>query len=666
MYGPARVSKDLLALCLLLCATLGGLMWSYAQPRGFDVGVSGEHDKLHLQTFHDPEALAGQTAPSYRWTEERSVIHAPGLGRGVWRTDLTLSSPQPVGKPKQVLIEAGEQSWPLQLRPEPRVYHLLTPSDGDLRLTIAAPVQQYGKDPRPLGIAFLGAGFQPVVAAAFPPILLLLHALVALALAFLTLRLIGLPIGPALLVSFVGLLLLIYGILTNRGSLGLYSIRILALALVGLMLVAATRWSVPRLFQLGHVEISPEALSALLLIVYGSYLLKAGGLLWPYFTAIDIEWHMEKTRRVLGGRIGELWRADSPFHQSVMPELWGQNKPVIPYSPFYHIFSALWAIFPWQLETSANVFSTILDALRPTMIFFIVRKFGFRERAGLFAALCYSVIPATFLLHAWGNTPTTNGMWWSLLSITLLVGTWGRLRSNRWAWLALTLVLTATMLFYAVTAVFTTLLALGIITGLVVSEQKREALPLFLSLATAVLLSIGIYYWQFVPLIIARTIPKFAGAIEQGGKELGLAPITWPQFLWKYVYLLDIYGMYLPLGFGIAGWWIGVRKLGARSPFAFLMTSWLIVAIVFWFVGFRVDMVDKQLFWLMPWMGIGAGIAVDRLLDQRRALRWALPLLILGTLYLGSDAVYLWIHRLHGYRGDLAYTSWFQVLRNLL
>jgi hypothetical protein len=396
--------------------------------------------------------------------------------------------------------------------------------------------------------------------------------------------------------------------------------------------------------------------------VYAGYLLKGGGVLWPYFLSVDIEWHMEKTQRVLTGRIWELWDANSPFHQSVMPvDEWGENKPVIPYSPFYHIFSAIWAIFPWKLKFSAELYSAALDALRPVMIFFITRKFGFRDRAGIIAALTYSLIPAAFLLHAWGNTPTTNGMWWSLLATTILVGAWDRLNNSRVAWIALTLTLTLTLLFYAVTAVFTALLMLGIALALLLTRQRRQAWAVCSSITAAVLLSIAIYYWQFVPAIIERTIPRLTGGFAERGQTLGGQEIIFSDYIIKYVYLLDIYGVYLPLILGSVGWWLGVRRFGLRSLFTILMTIWMLIAIAFWFVGLKLSMVDKQLFWLMPWMGIGAGIAVDRLLSQRGLARWAAPLLILAALYTGSDALYLWTHRLNGYPIGEGYVSWYQL-----
>lgn len=660
------VSRGLLALVALLVGTALGLLGAYTRAPEFVIGAADSRTALHFVGFHDPEATGQTNKLAYRWTMQHSTIRVPGIGRGLWSADITASSPQPAGQPKRAMIGAGDSTTVVQLQPAARTLHLLTPSSGDIDIVFDAPAARYGADPRQLGIVFFGAQLQPLVVAALPPVPLLLEITLAIMLAFLTLRLIGVPPWTAAAPALASLALIVWLAAAYRIEAGVYAIRILALAVVGLLVIASTRWAVPRLYRRGAIEITPNALRLLLLIVYGSFVVKAAGLLWPYFTAIDIEWHMEKSQRVLNGQIWQLWDANSSFHQSVMPTTWGTDKPVIPYSPFYHIFSAVWAIFPWKLETSANIFSTILDAVRPLMIFFIVRRFGFRERAALIGALTYSLIPATFLLHIWGNTPTTTGMWWSLLSITLLVGTWESLHRFRWAWAALTAALTATMLFYAVTAVFTTLLLLFACGMLLLARRSRDAWPIFISLAAAILLSTGIYYWQFVGPILQRTLPRLTGAVEPGGQALGVVPVTPGQFVWSYVYMLDIYGMYLPLALGLAGWWIGLRRLGMRSPFAAVMTAWLVVAMLFWIIAFRVDMVDKQLFWLMPWMGICTGIAADRLLDHRRARSWTGLILLLCALYVGSDALYLWIHRLHGYRNDLAFTSWFQLLRKMM
>lgn len=666
----------MLALLGLFVAALLGLMAGYAGADNVAVGIADNDRAIrvrqHLQAFHAPEADPNQAAAAYRWTKARSVINLPGLGRGLWETQLSLGSPVPAEEPKQVLLTGGSSAWRVQLQPQQRQYHLLTPSTGDLRLSIDAPVAQYGNDVRQLGVVFRGAELVPITASAFPPAPMLFHIAGAVILVFITLRLIGLATLPTLLAALGAVMLLSYGIAVGRAPMGLYSVRLLAVALLGLLLMLSLQWLLPRLLRWSGGDISQRALVGLLLITYAGYLVRACGLLWPYFLAVDIEWHMEKTRRVLNGRILELWDANSPFHQSVMPtEEWGENKPLIPYSPFYHIFSTIWAPLPWPLELSANIFSAVIDALRAPMVFFMVRRFHFSERAGLIAALTYTIIPASLLMHAWGNTPTTNGMWWSLLSLVMLVGIWETYQQqssrSRWALALLTLVLTATMLFYAVTAVFAGLLFLGIIVWLSLTGRRRQAWPLLASLTVAVVLSTAVFYWQFVPGIVERTLPKLFGAvgssINDTGKQPDVLPSTWGEVGTDYAFLLDIYGMYLPLGLGLAGWWLGVRKFGWGSLFSMVMTLWLLIAILFWFIGLKIVMVDKQLFWLMPWMGIGTGIAVDRMLQNRSLARWAVPLLVVGAVYTFSDALYLWSFRL---QHNQNFTSWLQLLRQSL
>src|SRR3954453_21590272 len=79
LFGPQSQRRtDLLALLALLCATLAGLVVGYTQASPFAVSLAGTQS-LYLQSFHEPETVAGQTVPSYRWTQEQSAIDVPGL-----------------------------------------------------------------------------------------------------------------------------------------------------------------------------------------------------------------------------------------------------------------------------------------------------------------------------------------------------------------------------------------------------------------------------------------------------------------------------------------------------------------------------------------------------------------------------------------------------------
>ncbi|MBA3947613.1 MAG: hypothetical protein H0X37_24040 [Herpetosiphonaceae bacterium] len=673
---PGWCHRDIYAVIGIIGLALVGLIVAFGSTATLNWSTLGKtqdvtaREPLFLQHFYDQELSNSKVSAGYRWSKRQSLISFPGLGLGWWQTTLVLSGQRPASSPSTAILKTTGQDITLLLTNTARHYNVLLPATrGNLIINLASPgfvphqLDPQNVDARRLGVALHDMSVAPAWVSWLPPPTMSWLVIVTLLLSYTALRVTGLRASWAIAVPLAMLLLLLVGLQQQRLVMGPYLPRLFVTGLVGVLLIAVVRLIAPRLFRVGGVKLSPPALTGLLLIIYVGYLLKASGLVWPSFLPIDIEWHMEKTRRILAGRLAELWRADSPFHQSVMPTLWGSDKPVIPYTPFYHMFSTIWAILPWRLETSANIFSAVIDSLRPLFICFMVLKFGFRERAAIVGGLVYTLIPATFLLHAWGNTPTTNGMWWSLLAITLLVGCWEHLTEQRWSWLILLLILTATMLFYAVTAVFTTLLFMGVIIGLYLVRLPRQAWPIALILALAVIVSTGIYYWQFIGPILVRTIPHFTSSIEQGGKDLGVTPLSWPMYLWKYVYLLDIYGMYLPLTLGIAGWWLGIRKLGTKSLFTPLMTSWMVIAILFWLVGFRVDMVDKQLFWLMPWMAIGTGIIVDWLLAQHRVARWALPLLLLGALYLGSDTLYFWLFRIHHNQN---FTSWYQLLRQVL
>ncbi len=49
---------------------------------------------------------------------------------------------------------------------------------------------------------------------------------------------------------------------------------------------------------------------------------------------------MDRVRWILQGQLPTLYGVNSPLNESTMPTAeWGANRPVIPYSPWYHIFA---------------------------------------------------------------------------------------------------------------------------------------------------------------------------------------------------------------------------------------------------------------------------------------------------------------------------------------
>ncbi len=654
---PNRLRTDLLALLVLLGACLLSLAVGYMQPAPFEVGVAGRYATPYLQQFHEPEAPAGSQTPAYRWTRERSSVLAPGFGRGVWQTSLTLSSPQPTGQPKQVVVGTDSQRWALQLQPEPRVYQLLTPSAGDLTTTIEAPGATIGNDPRILGVVFGGIAFEPVVTVAFPPLLLLLYTSVALTLAFVTLRLIGLPAWLAVIGPLSGLLILASAVATNRGPMGLLMPRLAMLAIFGLVSVFALQWVWRWLVQLGRLAPEPWLLPALLVAFYVGFWLKSTGLLYPYSYTKDIPWHVRDIQLVLSGRWSEFY-LPSAFSYGKMPvREWGNNPPLLPYSPFFHLVAASLAVFPWALDLSVNVFSVIFDANRVILIAALALALGLTSRGAFLAAALYAVTPFTFMLHSWGNVPTTFGIWVTLLATTILVLTFGRWHERR-VFVLLTLGLLAAFLFYFVMAVFTGFFVLFLALGLLCVPQARaradqpgQIRPLLGSAALALLLSIVIYYGFFIPEMIERTLPYVTRTVAQGQTNTGQDQhISFAQYLANHYRHMGYtsypvrHGVWLPVVLAVPGLWL-LRK----QRFGLLaIGAWLLVALVFFVVGLRVSMVDKYIFYAAPALAICTAALFERWWERSRLVPIAITAVYLLTFVSAMD---IWIQRLQRVTG---------------
>ncbi len=648
LFGTRRPGADLLALLVLVAAAMLALIASYAHAPEIEVGVATRYNTPHLQDFHEPEAVAGQKMPSYRWTQKDSTILAPSLGRGLWTAALKLSSPRPAGAPKQVVIRLAQQSWPVQLQAGPRTYHLLAQSRGDVSPAINAPLARYGGDPRQLGVAFFGASFESIVPSALPPTRLTLYTVIALLLAYLTLRCIGLSPRLTLILALIGLSILAWGAATHRAAIGLLVPRLSILAIAGLIGVWLVGWGWTRLMRLGQLDAAPWLLPALLTVFYVGFWIKAAGLLYPYSHAIDVSWHMQHVQDILHGRLLELYKPGA-FSESVMPvKEWGANRPLIPYSPYFHILATSFAIFPWSLETTANVFSVFFDTNRVILIAALGLAFGLRSRGGFMAALLYAVTPFTFLLHSWGNIPTTFGIWWTLLATTLLVLTFGRWHERR-IFILLAAVLLLTFLFYTVMAVFMGIFLVLLLIGLALFGRglsQGQIRALFGATALAVGLSLVVYYGQYIPGMIARTLPYVDRTVVGGQSNPGQA--TQQPFL---SYVIDYndrlgyrgwpvrYGLWLPLLLAMPGLWLLRRHRLA----VLIMGAWYLVALLFFVVGSRVSMVDKQLFYVAPALTLCTAAVLERVWARRRLLQGVIVSAYALTFL---SALQLWIWRL--------------------
>ncbi len=665
-----RAGADLWAVMALCLLGIAGLLVAFAPTPTFVWQTLGNpaggqaRQNLFLENFYPAEPDTARVAGAFRhWSSAQSGVNFQGVGRGWWQATLVLSGPRASHPPPLVTLTTGRQATTIRLAPQPRHYILLTsaPSgDWSLRLqtTTWSPRQADPKsrDSRMLGILLHDLNLIPVLRQTFPPPSGAPLFLAILLLCYATLRLSGLRPLHAVILPVLLLGAMVVGLEQQRIAWGLFVPRLCGAALVGMLAVLVARAIWPALLRFGRLEAPAWLLPALLVIFWVGYVVKIAGLLYPYTTTVDLAWHADKTRAILSGHLAELYKPGA-FSESVMPtNEWGANRPVIPYSPFFHIFSTIFAIFPWQIETSMNGLSVLADTSHTFLIAVLALKWGLRARVALLAALLYAVTPFTFLLHSWGNVPTTFGIWWTLVATVWIALAYERLRQPR-VWTGLVVISVLTFLFYTVTAVFMGLFLVFLLVVLLIWGRALPRSPvkaLASALVVASIAALIIYYGQYLGPIWQRTIPYLRHDVIGGQRGPGqdrIEPFAtyFTLFLLRSGYLAWMragvvvgtlwYGIALPLALGLPGLW-----LLRQNRLALLIAGcWLAVGTIFFLLGTRISMVDKQVFYVVPLLVITAAAVLDRAWQR---WHWLTAVLVLTYGATAASALLLWLIRL--------------------
>ncbi|WP_141509093.1 hypothetical protein [Candidatus Chloroploca asiatica] len=628
-------------------------------------------------------------ARTYRWSQGESQIVMPGLGRGAWTAHIRLIAAHPNQQPVEAkLLVNGVPMVAIPDRGEERMIHLHIPGslmgNGDLELALQANVYN---DPRELGVLISRVVVAPaagtgVIRSAVPPWATTFYMLTMVlgvygALSMLrvgeTTRVMAraslhrwgdlVPLIGALLALLVGAWALAFYrfptsfFLPRLAGLAIWSI-VLALALIPL-----TNWffaAIGAIETREHEErgrFTPAPLtSALLLIFFVSYWFKAGGMLYPYFVAVDVQWHMERARWILEGQLPLLYGLNSPLNESTMPTAeWGENRPIIPYSPYFHIFAAPLGLLPWPMPLSINMLSALADSTRIIMIGLLGWRFGLSARNVVFAAAMYAVMPVAFLLHAWGNVPTTFGLWMTLMATTFLVCAWERIH-ERGPMVIFSLMLTVTFLIYTVTAVFmgvflvllTLMLLAAAPKGVEWAALRTRIKPIWQASGVAILVVIVVYYGQYILPIIERSVPYFATVFTQGASSVGVERAPFHLYMWSFFQAFDyriwpgrylFYGLAFPLLFTIPGF----LHLWKRPLAGVFLAAWFSVSVVFMLAGYRISMVDKQLFYILPIIAICWAVYAGRYWQRGR---WAQIMIVMIYLVSAVAALDQWFFRI--------------------
>lgn len=644
----------------LVLATLFAVTAAYQFDTPYEIRVGGYYDRVYIQGFHERETLIPGGETEFRWSRGWASLAFPGVGARDRILALRLDGTRPAGFPlPEVRLSAcGHFLALVQAGPTWQEYRLWLPASacagGTVRLeletdTFSPARQGAGNDPRELGVAISRAVLLPA-RSPFSPAWPAwdqggwsLLFIISLYLGFVWL---GLKPPWAALLAALPLAPLAWGLAIHRLWTTIYTSRLTTVALLGLFLLPLVGMIFRRLLAWGKVSMGERPFRFLLAVFWVGFLLKAGGLFYPFSVAIDLRWHLQRAAEIVDGRLAELYRPGA-FSESVMPEEWGTEKPLIPYSPFYHLTAALFFFLPWRPYDTANVLSVLLDLSRPLLLYFLARRLGLDERTGVWAGLLYALLPATFLLHSWGNIPTTTGLWWTLAATCYLVGAWERLRHIR-TWAGLVFFLLGALLYYTVAATFLVVFLGILLVGLALNRQERHARPLgavALALLAALGLATAIYYGQYIGPIAEKTIPRFLESLRQGGAGLGVRPVSWPEYLLQHLLRLSglSYGLIGPLALALGSTFLRWPEGETRPLRRWVLLAWFGTALLFFLIGFRVDMVDKEIWFVLPAVALCAAMALEWLWRRGRAGR----VLVIGLLlFLAAASLYTWVFRL--------------------
>ena len=602
-----------------------------------------------------PEALN----QDYRWTRERPILLLPGIGS--WPGKLTLvaaGSPLiPAGQQVDMLLNGipftqftlkpgvvSTQEWSFtadqtkngSLAIEMRVKSL-GPVNADL-------IQQYPgtyiKIDQNLyqgqtGFKLYSAALQPQPGGLIiPPLGVTLALVVSAWLLYISLAYAGLKGRYAFGVVAMLSLLAGLGLVVVRLGLTTYTSRLALLLVVTTLFLPILDWVTPRIYRSWRMALPKWAAQGLLILFLIGMLGRGGGVLYPQTEIIDAPAHLKEINTVLHDPDGfskELHSKDL----SKVPSQWGSNA-IIPYSPFVYFYLAPVAALPVDPYISVNLFNALLDALRVFIIFGLAMALGTGTRAAFTASALYLIIPCTWMLNSWGNWPTTVSFWLATLYLLLVLAYWQRL-NRPVIWLSSTFVLLLTMLAYTVTAVFIGMLLLGWAVGLIFFVKKdpvarRNGLLMGGATLTAAALAVVLYYDQFIP-DLANTLTSFSSSLENKGSLGGFGDRTLPYYLGLYAdHVTFRYGATVVILAATAVWlWAIFAKRGTSTvsnfedltslepnetrlrsgSFLWLAGAWFAVFWLFGLAQWKVDMVDKQVWFVLPLAVCLAGVVLN-------------------------------------------------------
>lgn len=592
---------------LLLAVVLVGL--AYRVPAPITLNLGDSYALPHLTGFYGPEQGGGI---DYAYTTGRAALRLEGIGRGPALLEVRMGGGLP--GVAQVLSAGGVPLARIPAGTEFATYAFPVPSaaarDGTLELVWAGETASPAGDPRPLGLAVDRVVWTPLrggVAQAWGQVLWV--ALAGLAL-YAIAREVDLSAAWAAALSVLLVAVTALGLALARLWFTIYIPRLAGLLIAMAVLLPLARRAAAALFRRLGMAPPPRAAAWLWRVTAFAALVKLGGVLYPHLIVLDIGPHAYRIFRFLSGDWASLFL---PNQYSLLGQTVGVEGGQFPYSPLFHVLSVPLTLLPIPLPLAAGLFNGLLEVARCLLLYLFAARLTGRPRAGLWTALFYTVLPAPYYLMSWGNFPTQLGLFGGVLLVTFLVLTYNRLdRRGSFAWWVAVLVLA--LLSYTVVGILgVTLLVLLVLFEWLLAAgpaQRRRALAILGGIVLAELVVFLLYHSAFAGVLVRETLPALLQATTDKATGLGPVEVDPRESLasnWVANWIF-VQNRVTELGVVVAG--VGVAALfvspaGRRGrP---LLLAWPAVFLLFsLFSGLVADMVLKHIFYMFPWLCLGA------------------------------------------------------------
>jgi hypothetical protein len=625
---------------LVLLAPLlavGLLVLAYQSPQPIALNVGDSYTLPLLTGFHGPEEGGGI---DYAFTTGQATLRLEGIGGGPALLEVRMGGGLPgvaqflsAGGIPLVRVPAGSEFATYAFPVPPAAAR-----DGSLDLNWVGETASAPDDPRPLGLAVDRVTWTPLrggIAPAWGQVLWVVLAALAL---YAIAR--GLDLSAAWAAALSSLLVAVValGVALARLYLTLYTPRLAGLLVAGAVLLPLARRGTRTLFRRLGMGTPPHVETWLWRITALAALLKLGGVLYPHLIVLDIGPHAYRIFRFLSGDWASLFL---PNQYSLLGQTVGVEGGQFPYSPLFHIVSVPLTLLPIPLPLAAGLLNGLLEVARCLLLYLFAARLTGRPRAGLWTALFYTFLPTPYYLMSWGNFPTQLGLFGGILLVTFLVLAYNRLgRRGSFAWWVAVLVFV--LLSYTVVGI----LGVALLVLLVLFEwllaagpaQRRRALAIVGGIVLAEVVVFLLYHSAFAGVFARETLPALLQAATDKATGLGPVAVDPRESLasnwvanWIFVQNRITELAVVVAGVGIAA--LFVAPAGRRwRP---LLLAWPAVFLLFsLFSGLVADMVLKHIFYMFPWLCLGAAVLAVHL--WRRG--WAGRLVVLAYA-----ALMLWL-----------------------